>query len=174
MHNDSQDDDEDLFRKEMAGVKPLKPDQRHRHTPKRKAIRVRQGADLSPIADVFSDAPLSEDCPDQLSFSRSGIQPATLKKLRQGKLAIEDEIDLHGMTVDDARDYLRSFLAECEASSTRVIRIVHGKGYRSKDRKPLIKGMVNRWLREVPMVLAFNSAIPADGGNGAVYVLLKK
>jgi DNA-nicking Smr family endonuclease len=174
MHNDSQDDDEDLFRKEMAGVKPLKPDARHHHRPKPGSIRVSRQADLAPIADVFSDAPLAEDCPEQLSFSRNGIQPATLKKLRQGKLAIEDEIDLHGMTVDDARNYLRSFLAECEATGTRVIRIVHGKGYRSKDRKPLIKGMVNRWLRELPMVLAFYSAIPADGGNGAVYVLLKR
>jgi len=174
MHNDSQDNDEDLFRREMTGVKPLKPDPRHRFTPKRKAIRVRQGDDLKPIADVFSDAPLSEDCPDQLDFARSGVQPATLKKLRQGKLKIQDEIDLHGMTVDEARDYLRSFLGECEAAGTRVVRIVHGKGYRSKDGRPLIKGMVNRWLRAVPMVLAFNSAIPADGGNGAVYVLLKK
>jgi DNA-nicking Smr family endonuclease len=174
MHNDSQDDDKDLFRKEMAGVKPLTPDPRHRHTPKRRHIRVRHDTDLLPIADVFSDAPLTEDCPEQLSFARNGIQPATLKKLRQGKLASEEEIDLHGMTVDDARDYLRSFLAECEASGTRVIRIVHGKGYRSKDGRPLIKGMVNRWLREVPMVLAFYSAIPADGGNGAVYVLLKR
>lgn len=174
MHNDSSDDDEDLFHKEMAGVKPLKPDERYRHQPKPKRIRVRENSELVPIVDVFSDAPLSEDCPDQLSFSRSGIQPATLKKLRQGKLGIEDEIDLHGMNVDDAREYLRAFLAECEASGARVIRIVHGKGYRSKDGRPLIKGMVNRWLREVPMVLAFYSAIPADGGNGAVYVLLKR
>jgi len=174
MHNDSQDDDDDLFRKEMAGVKPLKPAARHHHRPRPKPIRVNQHAELEPLADVFSDAPLAEDCPDLLSFARPGIQPATLKKLRQGKLTIEDEIDLHGMTVDAARDYLRSFLAECEAAGTRVIRIVHGKGYRSKDRKPLIKGMVNRWLRELPMVLAFYSAIPADGGNGAVYVLLKR
>lgn len=175
MHNDSQDDDdEDLFRKEMAGVKPLKPAARHHHRAKPRPIRVNRHAELEPLADVFSGAPLVEDCPDLLSFARAGIRPATLKKLRQGKLAIEKEIDLHGMTVDDAREYLRSFLAECEAAGTRVIRIVHGKGYRSKDRKPLIKGMVNRWLREVPFVLAFYSAIPADGGNGAVYVLLKR
>lgn len=174
MHNDSQDKDKDLFRKEMAGVKPLKSEQRHQHTPRRKPIRVRQNSELVPIVDVFSDAPLREDCPEQLNFARSGIQPATLKKLRQGKLNIEDEIDLHGMTVDAARDYLRAFLAECEAAGTRVIRIVHGKGYRSKDGRALIKGMVNRWLREVPMVLAFCSTVPADGGNGAVYVLLKR
>ncbi len=174
MHNDSPDDDEDLFRKEMTGVKPLKSTARYRHQPKPKRIRVREHSELVPMVDVFSDAPLTEDCPDQLNFSRSGVQPATLKKLRQGKLSIADEIDLHGMTIDDAREYLRAFLAESEAAGARVIRIVHGKGYRSKDGRPLIKGMVNRWLREVPMVLAFHSAVPADGGNGAVYVLLKK
>lgn len=98
MHNDSQDDDKDMFRKEMAGVKPLKPAARHQHRPRQKPIRVRQHSDLVPLADVFSDAPLLEDCPDLLNFARSGIQPATLKKLRQGKLSIEEEIDLHGMT----------------------------------------------------------------------------
>ena len=166
-------DDDELFREEMAGVTPLKPVARHRHSPKRKQVRVRRHADTASVADVFSDAPLTEDCPEQLSFARSGVQPATLKKLRQGKLAIEEEIDLHGMTVDAARDYLRAFLGDCEASGTRVIRIVHGKGYRSKG-TPVIKSMVNRWLRAVPIVLAFHSAIPAEGGTGAVLVLLKK
>ncbi|MGB5398448.1 MAG: Smr/MutS family protein, partial [Gammaproteobacteria bacterium] len=163
----------DLFRREMSGVKPLKPARRHRHTPQRKPVPVRRSADAAAIADVFSDAPLTQDCPEQLSYARSGVQPATLKKLRQGKLDIEDEIDLHGMTVDNARNYLRAFLGECEASGTRVIRIVHGKGYRSQG-APVIKAMVNRWLREVPMVLAFHSTIPAQGGTGAVIVLLKK
>jgi DNA-nicking Smr family endonuclease len=177
MQNDSKDndaaDDAGLFHREMADVEPLKTEQRHRPAPKRSQLRIRPPALSSAIADVFSDAPLADDCPEQLSFARSGVQPATLKKLRQGRLEVEEDIDLHGMTVDAARTYLRDFLSECEATGTRVIRIVHGKGYRSQG-APVIKGMVNRWLRELPMVLAFHSAIPAEGGTGAVVVLLKK
>ena len=170
---DRDEDDSELFREHMADVKPLAPARRHRHSPKHRPVRVRRQHEAASIDDIFSDAPLNQDCPEILSFARSGVQPAMLKKLRQGKLGVEQEIDLHGMTVDAARDYLRSFLGECAASGTRVIRIVHGKGYRSKG-TPVIKAMVNRWLRAVPTVLAFHSAIPAEGGTGAVVVLLKK
>jgi DNA-nicking Smr family endonuclease len=177
MHNDSKDDENEdegqLFREQMADVKPLKHEPRTPRKSQPEPVRVKRHAAPPLIADVFSDAPLTEGCPEELSFARSGVQPATLKKLRQGKLEVEEEIDLHGMTVDAARDYLLAFLAECEASSIRVIRIVHGKGYRSQG-TPVIKGMINRWLRAVPMVLAFRSAIPAEGGTGAVVVLLKK
>jgi DNA-nicking Smr family endonuclease len=102
------------------------------------------------------------------------VQPSTLKKLRQGKLAIDNSIDLHVMTVDEARSYLLDFLGECEVDGSRVILIVHGKGYSSPGAKPIIKPMVNRWLREVTNVLAFHSAQPVDGGTGAVYVLLRR
>jgi len=78
------------------------------------------------------------------------------------------------MTVDAARDYLLKFLSECEADGSRCIIIVHGKGYSSPAKKPVIKPMVNRWLRATPTVLAFFSALPKDGGTGAVYVLLKR
>lgn len=172
--NDKDSDDTDLFREALGDVTPLKSDNKVRHKKARKKIRVKHPhEDSFAIKDVFSDAPV-EDCPDQLSFSRSGVQPSTLKKLRQGKLAIDNSIDLHGMTIAEASDYLREFLGECEVDGSRVILIVHGKGYSSPGAKPVIKPMVNRWLRQLPFVLAFASAKPADGGTGAVYVLLKK
>lgn len=167
-------DDEDLFQEAMEGVAPLKAANRIKHKPERKKIRVQHHSqDSYALKDVFSDAPV-EDCPDKLSFSRSGIQPSTLKKLRQGKLAIDNTIDLHGLTVNEARDYLLEFLGECEIDGSRVLLIVHGKGYSSPGAKPVIKPMVNRWLRELSSVLAFESAKPVDGGTGAVYVLLRK
>jgi len=167
-------DDTDLFREEMGDVDPLKSDNKIKHKPERKKVRVKRHPQHSTaLKDVFSDAPV-EDCPDQLSFSRSGVQPSTLKKLRQGKLAIDNQIDLHGLTVNEARDYLLEFLGECEVDGSRVLLIVHGKGYSSPGAKPVIKPMVNRWLREVNNVLAFVSAKPPDGGTGAVYVLLRK
>ena len=173
MSDDStKSDDAALFLAEMAGVTPLKPDNKVRH--RKKPLEAPAHSDEEFLADdVFSDNEIIEDCPDVLSFSRSGLQYSVLKKLRQGKFPIEHELDLHGLTVEQARRELQAFLGECEAIGIRHAIIVHGKGFRSKD-KPVIKPMVNRWLREVDNVLAFHSAQPRDGGSGAVYVLFRK
>ncbi|MCK5396345.1 MAG: Smr/MutS family protein [Gammaproteobacteria bacterium] len=176
MSDDStKDDEESLFLSEMADVTPLKSDNKIKLKKKlKKPLRQTSDDDYSfAIDDVFSSAEMVEDCPDILSFSRSGLQHNVLKKLRQGKNPIEHALDLHGLTVEQARNELLGFLGECEAAGVRNAIIVHGKGFRSKD-KPVIKPMVNRWLRAVDNVLAFHSAQPKDGGSGAVYVLLKK
>ena len=166
-------DESSLFNEAMQGVTPLRADNKAQIKPARKNIKIRSHDERPDINDIFSDAPVDE-CPDQLLYSRDGITPDTLKKLRKGKFQIDNSIDLHGMTVDAARDYLLEFLAECEANGSRCVIIVHGKGYSSPGKKPVIKPMVNRWLRAAPTVLAFSSAVPADGGTGAVYVLLKR
>lgn len=171
----TKNDDASLFISEMAGVTPLKPDNKIKL--KKKVNEARQQSveedSHSAIDDVFSDAEIIDNCPDILSFSRSGLQHKVLKKLRQGKNPIEHTLDLHGLTVKQARIALVNFLGECETEHLRHVIIIHGKGFRSKD-KPVIKPMLNRWLQAVDDVLAFHSAQPADGGSGAVYVLLKK
>jgi DNA-nicking Smr family endonuclease len=167
--------DESLFMAEMAGVTPLKSDNKI-NVRKKPAVAGRHQtmteADLN-LVDVFSDAEITEECPNTLSFSRSGLQHKVLKKLRQGKHPIEHALDLHGLTVIEARKALVTFLEECEVAGIRHAIIVHGKGFRSKD-KPIIKPMVNRWLRATDRVLAFHSAQPKDGGSGAIYLLLKQ
>ncbi len=174
-HDSTKNDDESLFLAEMAGVRPLKSDNKIkiRKNPKNPPRQTSEEDYHFAINDVFSSAEIIEDCPDILSFSRSGLQHKVLKKLRQGKQPVEHALDLHGLTVEQARKELLTFLGECEAAGVSHAIIVHGKGFRSKD-KPVIKPMVNRWLRAVDNVLAFHSAQPKDGGNGAVYVLLKK
>ena len=166
-------DESSLFSEAMQGVQPLKQNKKVRTKPARKNIQIRSHDERVNINDVFSDAPV-DDCPEQLLYSRDGITPDTLKKLRQGKFQIDSVMDLHGMTVDAARDYLLEFLTECETDGSRCVIIVHGKGYSSPGKKPVIKPMVNRWLRATPNVLAFCSAQQKDGGTGAVYVLLKR
>jgi len=175
MSDDStKNNEESLFLSEMSGITPLKSDNKIKI--KKKPNRPLQQTDAEDnsfaIDDVFSDAEIIEDCPDILSFSRSGLQHKVLKKLRQGKHPIEHVLDLHGLTVIEARNELLEFLGECEVAGVRHAIIIHGKGFRSKD-KPVIKPMVNRWLRSVDNVLAFHSAQPKDGGSGAVYILLK-
>ncbi len=176
MSNDStKDEDESLFLSEMADVAPLKPDNRvkQKKKPNKPLTHSAAEAEGYAIDDVFSDAEIIEDCPEILSFSRSGLQHKVLRNLRQGKNTVEQVLDLHGLTVAKARKVLQEFLGECESAGVRHVIIVHGKGFRSKD-KPVIKPMVNRWLRAVDQVLAFHSALAKDGGSGAVYVLLKK
>lgn len=175
MSNDStKNDDKSLFMEEMSGVTPLISDNKIKlkKTPKKVPIRGAEESDGFSIDDVFSTLEIMEECPEVLSFSRSGLQHNVLKKLRQGKHPIEYELDLHGLTVAQARSELLAFLSECFATDVRHVIIVHGKGFRSKD-KPVLKPMLNRWLRDVDNVLAFHSAQAKDGGSGAVYVLLK-
>ncbi len=125
------------------------------------------------FSDHFADEEILDDCPEILSFSRSGLQHNVLKKLRQGKNPIEYTLDLHGLTVNQARKELVDFLNECANTDVRHVIIIHGKGYGSRG-KPVIKPMINRWLPQANNVLAFHTAQPKDGGAGAVYVLLKK
>lgn len=167
--------DDDLFRQQMQGVAPLKPDNKVNFKNPKKRPPVRHTEDDLPVDDNrFSMSLPESEVPEILNFERAGVQSNTLKKLRRGKLPIDNSIDLHGMTVEQARRYLLEFLAECEQHGARTVIIVHGKGYRSKDRVPVIKTMLNKWLRESQQVLAFHSALPKDGGTGAVYVLLRK
>lgn len=164
-----------LFRSAMTDVTPLKPDNKvilKKTTGKDASFSARKSRDDA-IDDVFSDSEIIQDCPAILDFCRGGMSFKSLKKLRLGRNPVERTLDLHGLTVEQARKALLRFLGECETTGTRHAIIIHGKGYRSKS-KPVIKAMINRWLREADIVLAFHSAQPKDGGTGAVYVLLKK
>lgn len=114
------------------------------------------------------------DCDVILGFDRPGLQKAVLKKLRQGKMPIEASIDLHGLTAEQARNAMIEFMDYCYQQQFKVVCIVHGKGFGSSSKKPVIKPLVNKWLQELHEVLAFSSAQPKDGGTGAVYVLLRK
>jgi len=109
----------------------------------------------------------------ELSYVRQGIQQRVMRRLRRGQYAIQAELDLHGDTVPQARTHLSQFLLQAHQSDWRCVRVIHGKGYGSYKQTPVIKQHVNGWLRQHKEVLAFCPAQPADGGGGAVYVLLK-
>lgn len=110
---------------------------------------------------------------DKLYFKRPGIQQKLMEKLRRGQFKIEKQLDLHGMTVVTAEKYLSRFLESCQQNNYRCVRIIHGKGIGSTDRKPVIKNILNEWLKMNHDILAFCSAKADDGGTGAVYVLLR-
>jgi len=177
MNDDSDKDneDEDLFREAMKGVTPLKTDNRIRHRPPpRKSARRPLNNEPAEFSERFTASIYEEQCPESLYFERAGgAQKSVIKKLRTGKLAVDATLDLHGLTIEQARLHLIGFMEECRQFGYRHVIIIHGKGYRSQD-KPVIKPMVNRWLQEAHEVLAFCSAQPKDGGTGALYVLLRR
>jgi DNA-nicking Smr family endonuclease len=107
-----------------------------------------------------------------LGFRRPGIGPDVLKRLRRGEWAIQAQVDLHGLRRDEARERLADFLREALRGGLRCVRVVHGKGLGSPGREPVLKGKVRAWLVQKKEVLAFTQARAAEGGAGALVVLL--
>ncbi len=123
------------------------------------------------ISDDFDVATLL-DVDDNLSFRRSGIGVDVTRKLRRGEWSIQRQIDLHGLRRDEAREQLGHFLRDACKHGIRCVRVVHGKGLGSPGKAPVLKSRVHGWLVQKQEVLAFVQAKPADGGAGALVVLL--
>ncbi len=115
-----------------------------------------------------------EGAGETLYFRRPSVSRRTMRKLARGNFSVQDEIDLHGLTVPEAKEALQTFIDDCESRGYTCIRVVHGKGLGSGNRGPVLKGKVDKWLRQWQEVLAFVSARQVDGGSGAVYALLRK
>ncbi len=175
--DNSPEDDINLFRQAVKGARPLKYDGIEPVHPRPKAIPKKRLEDEQQVLrDMMSDEfPVDEvENGDELLYCRDGIQQQTMRRLRRGQLSIEAELDLHGYKVDEARAALSDFLHRTKQRGLRCVRIIHGKGRGSFQRKPVLKNKVNSWLRQRDEVLAFCSARPVDGGTGAVYVLIKR
>ena len=123
------------------------------------------------ISDDFDVSSLL-DTDDALSFRRPGIGVEVTRKLRRGDWSIQREIDLHGLRTDEAREALGPFIREAHKQGIRCVRVVHGKGLGSPGKSPVLKGRVQSWLVQKKEVLAFVQAKPAEGGAGALVVLL--
>jgi len=123
------------------------------------------------LSDEFDVSTLL-DADDAMSFRRTGISTDVTRKLRAGEWSIQRQIDLHGMRSDEAREALGAFIREAHKQGLRCVRVVHGKGLGSPGRQPVLKAKVQRWLIQKSETLAFVQAKPADGGAGALVVLL--
>jgi DNA-nicking Smr family endonuclease len=170
-------EDSRTFREAVKGTRPLRVAPRiraQRPQPKPRAHFRRLG-EAEVLENSLQLTPLDLDVEfgEELSFRRSGIQDAVMRRLRRGHYRVESELDLHGLTVPEAKQELRDFLARTIARQCRCVRIIHGKGLGSGPRGPVIKRAVNVILRRTDAVIAFCSARPIDGGTGAIYVLLQ-
>jgi DNA-nicking Smr family endonuclease len=162
----------DEFKKAVADVEPLR--RRKRIELKRPAAppvpRQRKRDEAAALAESLS-GPLSAeealDTGEVLSYLREGMARETLRKLRRGHWAIQDGVDLHGLTRDQAAAILVDFLEQCLARGLRCVRIVHGKGL------GILKAKLGKWLPRRDEVLAYCQAPQSEGGGGALLVLLK-
>jgi DNA-nicking Smr family endonuclease len=169
--------DDVAFREAVGDVKPLPPRPAPPRAPRPKPRAAFRRADERAVLEeslALAPGEWLVETGEELLFRRAHLSGRLLERLRRGEFAVEDEIDLHGLTALEARDALRGFLGEALSRRLACVRVVHGKGLRSGPRGPVLKHAVNVWLRKVDAVLAFASAPRRDGGTGAVYVLLAR
>ena len=181
------DDDALAFRAAVRDVKPLTqttvaPGLAKPRAHRRRAAAGAAAADAAQLMPLIADGAGEGDASgaanfvgaaDQLSFRRPGVRLRELRRLRRGLYPVEEELDLHGLSQSAARDNLAQFLVQNRDAGRHCVKIIHGKGYRSGARGPILKIAVNSWLRRHADVMAFISTRPIDGGTGAVYVLLR-
>ena len=118
--------------------------------------------------------PATIEVGEELSYLKPGLSPRLLRRLKRGHFSIADEIDLHQMSAEVARGAIKLFLAESLRAGRLCVKIIHGKGLRSRAQGPVLKRLADSLLRRRADVLAYASAPPAEGGTGAVIVLLQR
>lgn len=177
----SDDTDDQLFRSEMQGVR-------------RQRVEPRVAVNRSPVSEVAAaarrEAAVRDPARDlnfltlsdielldpwyPLEFRRPGVQLGVFRRLKQGKYEMEARLDLHRLTVEQARNEVFGFIREALGYELRNVMIVPGRGTHSQAPEAILKSYVNKWLPEFEEVQAFCSAQPMHGGTGAVYVMLRK
>ena len=163
------------FRRAVADAEPLESRKKvvHRRTAPpvpRQRLRDERAALAESLGPLSVDDAL--DAGNELVYLQDGYPRDVLRKLRRGHWVVEDELDLHGMNRHVAAISVAEFLRHCGRRGRRCVRIVHGKGLGSRQREPVLKGLLRKWLLREE-VLAFSQAPTAQGGSGAVLVLLK-
>lgn len=179
MANDNKPNDDDLFRQMMSDVKPLSEKKSAEKfvpaKPHPSAKPPQPPPDTSASSAFAPREHVPEVAPEEaLFFARGGLQHRLLRQLKRGDLRPEARLDLHGQTIAEAGATLAEFLEAAQATGLRCVCVVHGKGHRSAEGRPVLKTQINQWLRDTPDVLAFSSAQPRDGGMGALYILLRR
>ena len=179
------DEDKRLFHAHMNGVTPLTNTSKHsekktsKHaSPIKSHVRTSTKPKHMPLKKLeiyLSSAYQNIVYADtQLSFNRGELANSRFRELKNGFIPYQGRLDLHGKRSEEAQDTLLTFLAEQINQDHRCLLIIHGKGGLDTETPPVLKNLINHWLKQIPEVLAFHSALPRHGGAGAVYVFLKK
>ncbi|MBY0241302.1 MAG: Smr/MutS family protein [Burkholderiaceae bacterium] len=179
-----------IFRNSLSGVQKIAPTDRYvpQARPALSAAAVAAAAKKRPLtaqeqqaddasvmreslSDLFGVEHYLEEDPE-LNYVAPGVGPDVMKKMRKGYWPTQDELDLHGMNRDQARDALGVFLTKSLQRNHRCVCVIHGRGFGSRGQEPVLKSMVHSWLVQKGVV-AFCQARSHDGGEGALIVLLR-
>jgi DNA-nicking Smr family endonuclease len=174
--------DEEIFLASMGDVTPIAHNnqaqlERKKLEPtiaqleKRKSAEQELVFDSNFLSTEYVDLLEPEDI---LSYKKQGVQEGVFKNLRTCKYQIDATLNIHNQRLTQSRALLFDFITQCHQHNIRVVLITHGKGYKSKPFPAILKSYINKWLQQLPQVLAFHSALGCHGGSGATYLLLKK
>jgi DNA-nicking Smr family endonuclease len=175
--------EDELWAVATSGVARLKPGpERAGPPPPAPAAEPFWHPDLDALRElealVSGEAPFDLSDTDVFVEGRvPGLDPAIVRRLRRGEFAVQGHIDLHGLTKEEAKTAVVAFLRSARQAGKRCVLVVHGRGIHSKDQVPILKEALRTWLATARFgrhVLAFATARPADGGAGALYVLLRR
>lgn len=170
-----QDDNDNLFKKVMDNVPAITQDKIEPYRKPRKPIPEQRYADEERVLQELlsaSDESTSFYSGDELTYLSDGYPNRLLKRLRNNEYSMQDELDLHGLVASEAKEEVHRFINDCASDKLRAVRIVHGKGQHSPNKKPVLKNLILGWLIKNKHVVAVSSATHRDGGTGAVYILL--
>ena len=163
----------------LGAKRPISAPEKKTHKEEAPTAKAPRKKPQIPKLENLEDFPLSDFSPqpvtgDQaLEFIGSGISHKDMKRLKSGEFHVDGALDLHGSTAEEARHQFLAFLEKAQSQGWRCVRIVHGKGKHGTE-MPILKNLVNTWLRQLPSIIAFTSAPSRDGGTGAVYVLISR
>lgn len=174
-----EDNDAALFRAAIGAVTPLRPsptpaNQRPRPKPRARMAERDEAEAKGEFARLLRENATVLEAGDTASYRRDNLPVRLFQRLRRGQFSVQDELDLHGATAVQAEAMLRQFLREAHTHDYGCVRIIHGKGLQAGGGTPVLKNLVDRLLRLRNDVLAFHSAPPAQGGTGALLVLLAR
>ncbi|HEX4480468.1 MAG TPA: Smr/MutS family protein [Rudaea sp.] len=171
------DEDRRLFADAVGPIRSLRVQRAESQRPRPSPEPTQSLLDEARVTDELMSSlidPAAIEVGEEISYLKDGVAPRVLRDLKRGRFSIRDEIDLHQMTVAVAREAMKEFLEYNRRADRLCLKIIHGKGLRSRAAGPVLKRMVDSALRRRADVIAFASAKPAEGGTGATLVLLKQ
>jgi DNA-nicking Smr family endonuclease len=189
----SDTDDDMTFHRMMSGVTPLdagsksrvpmttdvRPgEQRVKAAELQNRARAEAEAAIAHLHSIVDDAARFEVSDDgkRVEGRRVDAAPDLVRSLRRGMLPIDGRLDLHGLTAEQAQAKLVEFLGTMRARNERCVLVIHGKGERVPG-SGVLRGEIAAWLSQGKArehVMAFATARDDDGGEGAVYVALRR
>ncbi len=173
-------DDASLFRRHAGKAQPLKgqgervaPVRRPKRNPSRPPPEDASGDASAATVDYALQPNGDVERGSRIEFARPGLQHREIRRLRRGHPPVQDRLDLHGLFAAEAEQAVLDFIDRSRERGLRCVCVIHGKGRSSTTGRPVLKTVVDRWLRRCDGVLAFCTAPDNAGGTGAVHVLLR-